>query len=451
MKALENHRPLELADRMLLAWQDAGLGEMVIPIVLEFESPLDETRLVEALQRLFQAHPLLACRVARQSRQPWYEPAVEHARDAFTLTDSEEESRRFLQAPIRLDEEPQLRACLRRGDRRNRLILRVAHTLADAGGVKEIAYDLALIYRRLREDPSFRLPSDVHGSRSFGQALRRVPWTVWLRVFGLWLRSVRRGLIPFATHTLQLPAGSRGPLEYLVVGLSRSRIEKLKAYGRARQATLNDIVVAALYRALQEEHPWDGKTGLRVQTTVDLRRWYLENGRPEAICNLSSFEYPYLARSPGSDFETTLARISALTRRFKRGGIGLASFFLSVFFATRSYDRLRKRMEKLIHNPRLIVNLPPTLTNLGPIAMENLRFDAPPRNAYLLCPPFYPPAVGMGVSGYNGALTLSVGMPSAARPTFESLFRRLVAELPGEESEAEEASIGRSAFSDTLP
>ena len=50
--------------------------------------------------------------------------------------------------------------------------------------------------------------------------------------------------------------------------------------------------------------------------------------------------------------------------------------------------------------------------------------------ARLLPPPNYPPLFAVGISGYEGTLTLSAGVYSIQRNLVERLLDKMVAELP---------------------
>ena len=83
-------------------------------------------------------------------------------------------------------------------------------------------------------------------------------------------------------------------------------------------------MIAAFYRALAKAEAWDGRAALRIQTTVDLRRWYIPSGKAEGICNLSTYEHINLGREreglcrdtvPGQlDYKTQEVRLDRAER-----------------------------------------------------------------------------------------------------------------------------------------
>jgi len=69
-------------------------------------------------------------------------------------------------------------------------------------------------------------------------------------------------------------------------------------------------------------------------------------------------------------------------------------------------------------------------TNTGPIDPSAVTFGSKPVMARLLPPPNYPPLFAVGISGYEGTLTLSAGVYSIQRNLVERLLDKMVAELP---------------------
>ena len=100
-------------------------------------------------------------------------------------------------------------------------------------------------------------------------------------------------MIP-STHALPVKDGPRTPLTFIHRDIPPDRVLRLSEYGQMQGATVNDVLVAAFFRALAAEGDWDGKKQLILTTTVDLRR-YLPAGWNKAITNLSGPEYPSLA------------------------------------------------------------------------------------------------------------------------------------------------------------
>jgi NRPS condensation-like uncharacterized protein len=323
---------------------------------------------------------------------------------------------------------PQLLAFIRRGDGGDTLLLKASHIPCDAGGVKEISADLAMIYTRLESDPGFVPEPRLGGSRAGWQILKFLPWYAYLVAPLRLLMSLWRGMVPFKTRLIELPDGPRDSFEYVTREFGQERVRVLAGYAKANGATLNDMMMAAFYRAIDALADRDGG-GLRVQNTIDLRKWYIPGGRPEALCNLSSFEQPYLVGNLGSDFAGTLRLVSSLTRGYKRWFPGLGMFVTASVMEHLSYRRLRS-MFAGIFGGRLMRNMPPMLTNLGDIPPGAATFGTQAISAQMLVPPIYAPLCGSGLSGYNGTLLLSSGVQPSAVPAMIRFYDQVESELP---------------------
>jgi NRPS condensation-like uncharacterized protein len=176
---------------------------------------------------------------------------------------------------------------------------------------------------------------------------------------------------------------------------------------------------------------WDRTTQLRCSTTVDLRRWYLPGCKAEAIANLSGLEFVNLGTDPGKSFEDTVRKVTSFTRRRKQNWIGLSHYPAIMRFGSGvRYDKLRIFFTKLQEKDIKSRAIFPMFTNLGPIAPDRLRFDSPPVEARIMVPAGYPPFFGIGISGYNGGLTVSAAAFPETREKVNAILDSMLAELP---------------------
>lgn len=430
---IPDHLPTTLIDRSVLSWHELGLAEFMLQIEMEFDCSLDADRLARALDLLLDAEPVLGCRLATKPILPYWKRVSGDERKIFSIAAAELEYDSFRVKPIDFTSGPQVKACLFRAADGDRLLLKVSHIAADAGGTKETAARLADIYSRLGNDPHYIPEPNLRGDRGIAQLFRQVPIGKIPVVFSDFLRGTWTHTAPPPTLTLPLPEidAHRRELSYTVRSLDVERTTALSAYGRERHATLNDMVIAAAFRALAATAHWDGSAGLFLQMTFDYRRWYLPFGHAGGICNLSGFEYPTPGSELGTDFEATLARISTFTRRRKERMPGLAIAFTSPFLMSLPYFGLKAFFKALEGGLIADKNHPDTFTNMGPIEKETLMFGKkPPRRAWMLVPPIYPPIFGFGMSGYAGSLTLSSGGPRPIMETAENFLDALMNELP---------------------
>jgi NRPS condensation-like uncharacterized protein len=222
-----------------------------------------------------------------------------------------------------------------------------------------------------------------------------------------WFMAPR--FLPRATYRLPLPVSSVGSWAPVTRSLPAPALSSLRRYGKERGATLNDVFLAATYRALAGSG-WDGASALRMTITVDLRRWCLSPEHGASVANLSAWEYPSLMRELGRSFDETLARVSAMMRRRKRSRPGLALALIALPLTKRASRRAArpaappKPESGGTPNPRALL----IFSNEGLLDASHLRFaDETPVRARIV-PPFMPlPTLQLCLSCYGDALTLA--------------------------------------------
>jgi NRPS condensation-like uncharacterized protein len=406
-----------------------------IHMLIDFEGELDRDRLAKALRLCLDAEPVMGCRFVPRWIRPYWERLSKGDLDSGQLLQTGQDTDAFLSGDFDEKQGPQLRALLAPGERGERLVLKVNHQVADAGGVKELGYLLAGFYRKLRDDPGFR-PEPNLGSRSLRQVYRRF---LPRHFFGLLGRSIREqwgNLKPY--KSMNLPAGTNasGVPVYVFKHFSKKRLEAQGSLLAEHNTTLNDIMVTAMLRALVAHSNWDAKSALRLTGTVDLRR-YLPGRRGQAVCNLSSFFFVNLGYQLGSSFDETLLMVKKQIDKLKADHFGLGFIFGS-YLNTLLYPYALARilMRKIFLRLQRSGNMSMGMTNMGSIDDHLLDFGAPRvSSAMLITPANQPPMLVSGFSGFRDSLSFSLGIheSSLARARVEELFETVDRELPGKE------------------
>jgi len=337
----------------------------------------------------------------------------------------------------------QVALCLWRRDAGDRLVIKMTHAVGDGVGLQLLAARLASIYSDLCVDLGHRPRSSLGARRDFGQIFSKVPTHAYPALIWRFAKALASCWVPRRIHGLALPRESVGPWMPVVRRLPSTHVAFLSRYGKARGATLNDVLLAAAYRALALRGRWDGNSELRISMTVDLRRWCLGNAHASAICNLSSLEFPYLGRNLGCDFDETLANVTAMTLRCKRRRPGLAPA-LAGNFLMKTWRRqiLRHAAEDRLPK-RVRATGTVTLSNEGALDKARLRFGAQsPASAHILPPFLALPNVHICASSYDGALTLAAVTPQNGHGVVGGFLDALLQQLPvGEMSQSVRALV----------
>ncbi len=211
--------------------------------------------------------------------------------------------------------------------------------------------------------------------------------------------------------------------------LMRARTAAIRDYGRAHGATLNDLVLTALYRSLfrlMDLRPGE----LMIPVMVDMRRYLADGDAFTALTNLSSTVVTRLRREPGEAFPGTLGRVKAAMDEKKGADIGLNAFVKLDLLYRLCGDRIANRKLRTgLKNPLIC------MTNIGVLDAARLSFgDSHPTDAYLCGSIKYKPYFQLAMSSYQDELTLSVNLYGSAsdRALILSFLEDIDAELPRE-------------------
>jgi NRPS condensation-like uncharacterized protein len=236
--------------------------------------------------------------------------------------------------------------------------------------------------------------------------------------------------LPRRTLTVYVGEGRPEELLYVTAHLPKERVERIAHYGKPYGASLNDMIIAAFYRTMAKTGNWDGKKKLRLITTADLRRWYIPEGRGQAIANLSSGEFPHLYRNLGDSFDDTIKNVTKITGLRKQSWFGLNIIIPLKLLETIPHGLLLRMLEIFLDEFSKNETIIPMITNMGPIEAATVNFGKPPIRTWILVPPSILTGFFAGVTGYDGSLTLSAGANPSSRAIYENFFKEMIAQLP---------------------
>lgn len=409
------------------------VGDLQVHVLIRLNGAVEPTRLARALRLLLDVEPVLGCRFVPGWHRPHWERLPDL--DRLPLCELQETSppahdaaiTEYLASPPDPDHMPMLRLRIFRQETGDTLVLKVNHLATDGGGSKECAYRLAALYNRLDSKPDLRPTPNLTGRRSLRQVAEQLKAPALARLLATTPRQQWRHRSPARFwHAPYSPTASWGESApdrtYVLRRLDGDAFRRAKRWGQARGATVNDLLNAAYLRALLDwiapppDHP------LRLRTTVDLRR-YLPTGRTEAVCNCSSFAYPYLGPvgTRNADFTSLVDRMSAEMRRQKQTAIGLHEWaVLGPGFQLLSDAPTRRFLQRNLTLAKAPEAFQPALTNIGRIHPERLHFGpVAPLDAHATASVLYPPGLALSVTGFGDSLTLSSGFCASALPRSE--------------------------------
>jgi NRPS condensation-like uncharacterized protein len=284
-------------------------------------------------------------------------------------------------------------------------------------------YFLCNIFSKLMADPEFR-PAPISGDRNIRGVLKRFGTVAKLKcLFSQSKENNLRGGVRFP-----LSDSGEGRPFILTRKLGRVRTADLKDFGRAKGATLNDVVLTAYYRCLFQRLALSPGSEVQIPVMVDMRRYLKEAGDFVSLTNLTSTVITQLEYRPEERFEGTLARVKAIMDKKKGSGIGLNGFIKLDLMHRILGDRIANRvLMSILKNPLIC------MTNVGILDSARIAFgDLRPRDAFLCGSIKYKPYFQLAISSYDGELTLSINLLGSAsdRNRILSFFDEIEAELP---------------------
>ncbi len=348
MNNLVSHSfPATFTDKLISA-AFQSVADVMLQVEMKFSNRLDPDRLCKALLLALDAEPILGCRLNTQPRRLCWERLPENRRDNFQVFDNKLQYEKYKLSNIDPKIGPVVKAGFLSTPESDTVLLKIAHEAADAGGAKDIAYLIALIYTKLKDDPDYKPAPNMKGARDAWQVLEKIPLPAFPRIFANWLAEVKRMIKNPISHNPPMPPTVRDERRYVIRHVLPERVNRIVRFGKQRDAKINDMIMAAYFRALMQTD-WDGQSQLRSFMTVDLRRWYIPGGQAGAVCNLSGAEVCELGTDPGKKFEDTLEKIVAFTRARKKNWIGLNMFAgPSLLMFWRSHRTMARIFERQI-------------------------------------------------------------------------------------------------------
>ncbi|WP_439741393.1 condensation domain-containing protein [Bacillus pseudomycoides] len=327
---------------------------------------------------------------------------------------------------------PMVQTKLLRGTTIDMLVVKLSHLCSDGAGVKEYINLLGAIYTQLYLGKSKDqiIKEFGEGNESFRDQ------SPVFKYAGI--PDVKSAYRPNQEQQASLWSFPSQPNKNIYPKMSVRRLSheqtlRLIQWTKAQQATLNDAIMTAYFRALSRFTVYaEPRTAEKmIGLTIDLRR-YLPNHTTGAICNLSGMEMPVIKMEDDESFNQTLARVKQSMDKIKSQNPGLSSAAGMELLAGIKLSAV-KEMYKQQYEQALQMGMAlPLLTNFGVIADEPIKFgEVQAEDGYMTSPIMYAPFFTMGASSYNGRLTFTIGYhtPDTSKEKVDQFLESVVNQL----------------------
>jgi len=413
------------------------LASSQIQAIMKLDGRLNFNKLVRAVRLSVDAEPVLGCRII-ESDPPYWKRFDDLDNIKFCSIEETENSdetvQRFLESPMDMGNNPMVMVKLIRSSTCDTLGLKINHVCCDGAGAKEYIQLLSDIYSCINKDDNVFVPSPSMYSWKDHERLLSVlsqydPNTEWGPLTQ----------IPLTTWKFPWKNFRTGNLGIAVCRLPFGHLDILSKYAKTRGASINDLLLTAVFRAMFEiDNPPYG-VPMDIPITIDLRK-YLPNNKAEAIRNFSSGVILRIDRKANELFEGTLSRVMALTKDIKNrhpsftNAKGLEVIEKISFHQICSFFKILSQIMNLVsQNPFITIDrCSPIFSNVGLISKSLLKFgENTVTDAYILPPTVRAPGMLLAASSYNGIITLAVGYykPSVRKSDMEGLLNKIKDEL----------------------
>lgn len=381
-----------------------GTANFQIQAVMKFNGQLNPYTLLKAVRLSIEAEPVLGSRIIENNPPYWKLRDLDKTKFCSfeKTTDSEQAVQYFLQQKLDMDDDPMLQLKLISDGFNDTLCIKINHSCCDGTGTKEYLNLLSEIYSTLEHGENYmpkpKNRSRIDQDRLFSFLGINNPESVW------------NGQLDLPKNMWPFPWLQGKPVTYRVsvCKLSKEYFSVISKYAKARGATINDMILTAVYRAMF------GITGIQpnipmdISITADLRR-YLADQKTEGIRNFSGGVDTKLESLGNEPFEGTLLRVASMMNEIKKNlpglqsAVGLERVEKAIFSETLSYYL------SAAQNTTFTEKCSPVVSNLGFINKSLLKFgDTYVTDAYIVPPAVSAPGILLCIGTYNNEMTMAM-------------------------------------------
>jgi len=382
------------------------LSDFQIQTVMKLNGRLDRNKLLKAVRLSLDIEAVFGCRFVENEPPYWkrLENVDKLALCTFEETDDPDEAvKLFLESPLDMDNDPMVKLSLISCGQYDILCLKINHTCCDGTGTKEYIRLLSDIYSRIEQNNGDFKPKPFIRSRKDQDRLFSVlgikdPEAAWTGELEA----------PKKMFAFPWKPGKPADARVAVFRLPSGHIEIISRYAKGRSATINDLILTALYRAMFEMSQPEQGVPMDISMTVDLRR-YLPDQKTETIRNFSGEIFIKMPRVEHESFEGTLSRVVPMMKKIKNSSPGLQSAIGLERLEKINFSEVISYYVSEAQNTTDTNECLPMLSNLGFIDKSLIKFGkAVVTDAYIVPPVLCPPRLLLCAGTYNGILTVAV-------------------------------------------
>jgi NRPS condensation-like uncharacterized protein len=270
---------------------------------------------------------------------------------------------------------PLVKARIIRNDLKDVLCINMNHTPTDGSGLKEFVKRLASIYTHLANNKDYEMGSYAKQDRSLKKVTGNFSFIQKLNFILEGFRSRKKG-ITWSFDWNKSAEDNRK--NFMIAAVGADSFDKIKAYGKVNNATINDVVLAAFIRSFIPTNKLNIYAAKPVIVPLDLRQ-YIKSTDNTGICSLTGSLICNIGKLPGNTFNETLTKVRDEMIGKKRVHAEMNMLTrISVLAKIMPYIKLKEQM--MNHKMPPI----PLVSNIGIIDPDSINFNSTPvDNAFI--------------------------------------------------------------------
>ncbi len=399
-----------------------------INFIFQLDGQVDAERMKKAVRLTLDAEPVLGCRFVKDRRKTYWERRDDidglNYFEVIETTKVENELNKFILSQIDPSLDSIIQVKIFRSEK-DTLMIKSDHSVMDGGGFYDYLTLLCDIYNKLTENPSYNVQPNIQASRGLKQVLKH--YSFRKKMCSL-LRE--RGYTP--TWSFPSIGNGRTKKTFTLRKISPERFDNIKQYGKQRNASLNDMFLTAVFRALFAINKPHKNKPMTIAVPTDL--WCLmPTKKAETITNLVSTTFASTKYDPTITFDEMLKDISKQMKKKKDIYLGLGqTFVLNNLFRLRYswIEKLQKGIFKMVYKSG---KMHPIVTNVGMVDAKKRHFaEVNVEDGYIITPVNWATSFSMGISSFNKRITMSIAFceDSYDKRTIELFLDLIMSEFP---------------------
>ena len=243
----------------------------------------------------------------------------------------------------------------------------VNHQCFDGSDYKYVMFKIVECYNAFKKNGNFDSVEIKQGTRQLNQLYENMEPNAGKKARGLYNNPTR----PVIKETFKFTKDKDVEKRFIVKLMDPELFDQVKAKGKKEGASLNDILLAAYFRALIKEKGATNTTPINITSMMDLRRHML-NHDTVGCTNMTAFMPCKLMNGIGDSFSETLFRVLEQTKKHKADDVaGLYGLpLLGLAYKAFPIDWIATLVIRIGYENPLI-----QMSNLGLIKGEYVNFD----------------------------------------------------------------------------